>query len=80
MKPAQIPTKQYLWDQLDKHIVTDPLDGILKQIENLTHIKNSHPQQSINQYLHRKHYGSHTARKYIKHYQKQCQSKWENEQ
>ena len=42
MKSTQITAKQYLWDQLDKHIVTDPLDDILKQIENQTHINKAH--------------------------------------
>ena len=34
VKPTQITTKQYLSDQLDKHMVMDPLEDILKQIEN----------------------------------------------
>ena len=29
--------EQYLWDQLDKHIATDPLENILKQLEKQTH-------------------------------------------
>ena len=33
VKPKQITAKQYHWDQLDRHIVTDPLEDILKQIE-----------------------------------------------
>ena len=36
VKQAQITTDQYLWDQLDKHIVTDPLEDILKQVEKQT--------------------------------------------
>ena len=36
MKPTQITAEQYLQDQLDKHIVTDPLEDILKQIEKQT--------------------------------------------
>ena len=42
MKPTQITAKQYLWDQLDEHIVTDPLDDILEQIENQTQINKTH--------------------------------------
>ena len=40
MKPAQITAKEYIWEQLDKHIVTEPLEDILKQIEtqNGTHM------------------------------------------
>ena len=38
MKLMQIAAEKYLWDKLDKHIVTGPLDDILKQIENQTHI------------------------------------------
>ena len=30
-------TKQYLWDQLDKHRMIDPVEDILKQFENQTH-------------------------------------------
>ena len=29
LKQTQITSKQYLWDQLDKHIVTDPLEDNL---------------------------------------------------
>ena len=36
MKPTQITAEPYLWDQLDKHIVTDPLEDILKHIEKQT--------------------------------------------
>ena len=36
VKPTQITAEPYLWDQLDKHIVTDPLENILKQIEKQT--------------------------------------------
>ena len=39
VKPTWITAEQYHWDQLDKHIVTDPLDDLLKQIENQTQIK-----------------------------------------
>ena len=31
VKPTQITAEQNLWNQLDKHIVTDPLENILKQ-------------------------------------------------
>ena len=34
--------KQYLQDQLDKQIATDPLDDILKWIEEKTHINKTH--------------------------------------
>ena len=34
IKPTHITAEQYLWDQLQKHITTDPLDDILKQFEN----------------------------------------------
>ena len=33
VKPTQIPAEQYHWDQLDKHIVTDPLEDNPKEIE-----------------------------------------------
>ena len=33
VKPTQMTVEQYLWNQLDKHIVTDPLEDILKQLE-----------------------------------------------
>ena len=36
MKPTQITAEEYLWDQLDKYIVTDPLEDILKHIEKQT--------------------------------------------
>ena len=36
VKPTWITVEQYLWDQLDKHTVTDPLEDILKQIVKLT--------------------------------------------
>ena len=36
MKSTQITAEQYLCDQLGKHIVTDPLEDILKQIEKQT--------------------------------------------
>ena len=42
MKPAQITAEQYIWHQLGRHIVTEPLDDILKQIENQTHINKTH--------------------------------------
>ena len=42
MKPIQITAEQYLQDQLDKHLMTDPLSDILKQIENQTHISKTH--------------------------------------
>ena len=44
VKPAYIKAKQYLQDQLDKHIVTDPLEDILKQLEKPTHTIHTHPQ------------------------------------
>ena len=37
MKPTQIPAEQYLWGQWDKHIITDPLEDILKQLDKQTH-------------------------------------------
>ena len=36
VKSTQITDEHYLWDQLDKHIVTDPLEDIVKQIEKQT--------------------------------------------
>ena len=42
MKPIQIAAKQYLWGLLNKHIVTDYLDDILKQIENQRHMIKTH--------------------------------------
>ena len=48
MKPTQITAKQYLWDQLDKHIVTDPLEDILKQWED-KNIQTTHTQILKNQ-------------------------------
>ena len=47
MKLAQITAKQYLWDQLDRHIMTDPLGDILKQIEKQTPMNhtNTHKEQ-----------------------------------
>ena len=36
VKSTQITAEQYLKDQLDKHIVADPLEDILNQIENQT--------------------------------------------
>ena len=42
VKPIQITAKQYIWDQLDKHIVTHPLDDILKQIEEQTSINHTY--------------------------------------
>ena len=37
MKSTQIMVEQYLWDQLDTHIITDPLEDILKQLDKQTH-------------------------------------------
>ena len=37
VKPTLITAKQYLCDQLDKHIVTDPLEDILKHLAKQTH-------------------------------------------
>ena len=37
-----ITAKQYLWDQLNKHIVSDPLEDILKQIEQQTPINHTY--------------------------------------
>ena len=42
MKVTQITAKQYIWDQLDKHKVTDPLEDILKQIEKQTPMYHTH--------------------------------------
>ena len=36
VKPTQITAEQYLCDQLDKHIVIDPLDDILGHTEKQT--------------------------------------------
>ena len=33
IKPTQITAEQYLWDHLQKHATTDPLEDILKQYE-----------------------------------------------
>ena len=44
VKPTQITAKQYHWDQLDKHIATDPLEHILKQLEKQTHTGHTHPE------------------------------------
>ena len=44
MKPIWITAKQYFWDQLDKHIVTDPLEDILKQLEKQIHSSHTHTQ------------------------------------
>ena len=46
MKPTQITAEQYLRDQLDKHIVTGPLEDILKQLEKqiLTNHTDTHTQ------------------------------------
>ena len=33
IKPTQITAEQYLWDQIQKHTTTDPLEDILKQLE-----------------------------------------------
>ena len=43
MKQTQVTGEQYLWDQLDKHIVTDPLEDILKHLEK-THNNHTHTQ------------------------------------
>ena len=50
MKPAQITAEQYPQDQLDKHIVTDPLEDILKQTEKQTTINHTctHKEQYTN--------------------------------
>ena len=39
---TKITAEQSPWDQLDKYKVTDPADDILKQIENQTHINQTH--------------------------------------
>ena len=44
MRPIQITAKQYLWDQLDKHIITDPFEDILKQLEKQTHTGHTYTQ------------------------------------
>ena len=36
VKTTQITAKRYLWDQLHKHKMTDPIEDILKQLENQT--------------------------------------------
>ena len=36
VKPTQVTSEQYPWDQLDKCIVKDHLEGILKHIEKQT--------------------------------------------
>ena len=41
IKPTQISTEQYLWDQLHKHIKTDPLENILTQLEIQTAASNN---------------------------------------
>ena len=45
VKPTQITAKQYLWDYSAKHIVTDPLKDILKQLKNQTHTSHTHTQR-----------------------------------
>ena len=42
VKLTQITAEQYLQDQLDKHIVQDPLEDILKQIEKWTPVNHTH--------------------------------------
>ena len=37
-------TEQYLLDQLDKHITTDPLEDILKQLEKQIHTSHTYTQ------------------------------------
>ena len=42
MVATHLAAEQYILDQFGKHIVTDPVDIILKQIENQTHINKTH--------------------------------------
>ena len=44
---ANITAKQYLLDQLDKHIVTDPLEHILNMLKTKTYESHIHPQRTI---------------------------------
>ena len=41
---AQITAEQYPQDQLDKHIVTDPLEDILNQLEKQKHTSHTYIQ------------------------------------
>ena len=38
--------EQYLWDQLNEHIITDQLEDILKQLDKHTHTKHTHTEQT----------------------------------
>ena len=42
LKPTHIAAEQYLWDQLQKHTTTDPLEDILYQFENQAHTGNTY--------------------------------------
>ena len=57
VKPTQITAKQYLWDQLAKHIVTDPLKDILKQLKNKHMIHTNTPSKQLKNTQH----GTHTS-------------------
>ena len=47
MKSTPITSQQYLWDKLDKHTVTDPLEDILKQIEKQTPINHTYTHEQL---------------------------------
>ena len=55
MKSTQITAMQYLWDKLDKQVVTDPLDYILK-IEKQTPLNHTY---TYNEQLKSNHSGTH---------------------
>ena len=57
MKPTQLTSEQYIWDQLDKYTVTDPLEDILKQLEKQTHTNHTHTQS---EWLRNTQHGTHT--------------------
>ena len=46
VKPTQITAEQYLQDQLNKHVVTDPPEDILKQLEKQMHTNHACLEQS----------------------------------
>ena len=55
IKPIKITPEQYLWDQLQKHTTTDPLEDIPKSSENQAHQAVHTPQKmdhvQINQHM-----------------------------
>ena len=55
VKPTDITAVQYLWNQLDIHIVRGPQDDILKEIENWTHVNKTH---NLNDQLNNIHTGT----------------------